>query len=162
VEVHEDFWSLRQDGLKLAAALRLCGHLVRFALPGHSQDELMPLLFWSLKALEGGREAGAVEFRFLFRWCASLGISPQLDRCSSCGSPASCGLLSTEGLACGTCLGNVPRQGGLVLAEMELNRLRKAVMLSGKEFRAETFGGEEDRLFKKASALFLKLLEGSV
>ena len=160
--MQEDFWSLRQDGLKLTTALRLCGHLIRFALPGHPQDELIPLLYWSFKALEGGTEAGAVEFRFLFRWSSALGVSPQLDRCGSCGNPVQSGLLTAEGLTCGTCLGSVSRQGGLALGEMELNRLKKAVMLSGKEFRAEPFCRDEDRLFQKASALFLRLLEGSV
>lgn len=162
VEVQEDFWSLRQDGIKLTTALRLCGHLLRFVLPGHPQDELMPLLYWSFKALENGTEASAVEFRFLYRWSSILGISPRLDHCGTCGKPASYGLLTSEGLTCGTCLGNVSRQGGLVLGEMELNRLKKAVMLSGKEFRAEPFVGDGDPLFRRASALFLKLLEGSV
>jgi len=162
VEVQEDFWSLRQDGTKLTTALRLCGHLLRFSLPGHPQDELMPLLYWSFKALENGTEAGAVEFRFLYRWSSILGISPRLDRCGSCGNPASYGLLTIEGLTCGSCLGKVSRQYGLALGEMELNRLRKAVMLSGKEFRAEHFDVDGDRLFRRASALFLTLLEGSV
>lgn len=162
VEVQEDFWSLRQDRTKLATALRLCGHLLRFSLPGHPQDELMPLLYWSFKALENGTEASAVEFRFLYRWSSFLGISPRLDHCGSCGNPADFGLLTAEGLTCGPCLGKVSRQSGLALGEMQLNRLRKAVMLSGKEFRAAAFGGDEDHLFRRASALFLALLEGNV
>lgn len=163
VKVEEDFWTLRQNGTKLTAALKLCGHMVRFALPGQAQDELIPLLYWSLKALECGAEPASVEFRFLFRWCSSLGLSPALDRCASCGNPASTALMTPEGLVCGSCLGSRSFQGnGWVLQEKELNRLKKAVMLSGKAFRAEPFDKEESHLFGRASALFLKLLEGSV
>jgi len=162
IEAQEDFWSLRREGSKLASALRICAMIVRHALPDHPQDDLFPLFYWSLKALEGGTPADAVEFRFLFRWCAAQGLSPELDRCASCGNPARHGLLTTEGLTCGNCLANVHRQGGLALEEMELNRLKKAVMLSGKEFRAEPFEDGKDVLFGKASALLLKLLEGSV
>lgn len=162
IEVREDFWSLRQEGKKLASALRICAMIVRHALQDHPQDELLPLFYWSLKALEEGSPADAVEFRFIFRWCSAQGLSPELDRCASCGNPSRRGLLTTEGLTCGICLANVHRQGGLALDEMELNRLKKAVMLTGKEFRAEAFEGVKDGLFGKASALLLKLLEGSV
>ncbi len=161
-EVQEDFWPLRQNGARLSMALSLCGHVSRFSLPGHPQDELLPLFYWSLKALEGGTEPHAVEFRFLFRWASMLGVSPQLDRCASCGTRANQGLLTTEGLTCTACSGSFPRQEGLSLGEMELNRLRKAVMLSGKDFRAELFGGGEVHLFRSASALLTRLLEGSV
>ena len=162
VEIQEDFWSLRQDREKLLMALRLCGHVVRFALPWHPQDDLIPLLFWSLKALEAGTAPEAVEFRFLFRWTASLGTSPRIDQCGICGNPLSRGFLGSEGIECDACSVSQPLSGGFPLEEMELNRLKKAVMLSGKEFRAETFGGTENHLFSRASALFLRLLESSV
>jgi DNA repair protein RecO (recombination protein O) len=162
VEVQEDFWALRRSGAKLSMALSLCRHVSRFSLPEHPQDELLPLLYWSMKALEGGTDPHATEFRFLFRWGSLLGVSPQLDRCASCGKRAEEGLLTAEGLTCAACFGNGPRQGGLSLEEMELNRLRKAVMLSGKDFRTELFGTDEDRLFRRASALLARILEGSV
>ena len=162
IEVQEDFWSLRQEGPKLAAAIRICATIVRHALQDHPHDDLLPLFYWSLKALEGGSPADAVEFRFLFRWCSAQGLSSELDRCASCGTPVRQGLLTSEGLTCGNCLANVRCQGGLALGEMELNRLKKAVMLSGKEFRAELSEGGKDGLFGKASALLLKMLEGSV
>jgi len=162
VAVREDFWPLKQNQEKLRAALEICGDAARFSLPGHPPAELLPILFWTLKALEAGTEPAAVRLRFLYRWGSALGIVPSLERCSACGKPVPQGLLTLQGLLCTACAGPFPAKECLSLGEKELNRLKKAVMLSGKAFRKESFSRDEIPLFGKVSTLLTRLIESSV
>ncbi len=162
VDVREDFWSLRQNREKLQAALGICADAARFSLPETPPNELLPILYWTLKALEAGTQPAAVRLRFLYRWGRALGIAPSLDRCSACGKPARQGLLTLQGLVCASCSRPIPAKDGLFLGEKELNRLEKAVMLSGKDFGKEPFSREEIPLFGKVAALLTRLIEGSV
>jgi len=162
VAVREDFWTLRQNRGKLHTALGICADAARFSLPGHASEELLPILYWTLKALEAGIEPAAVRFRFLYRWGRAVGIIPGLDRCSACGKPLQQGLLTLEGMHCSACVGSLPEKEWISLGEKELNRLKKAVMLSGKDFRKESFSRDEVPLFGKAAALLTRLIEASV
>ncbi len=162
VTVREDFWTLRQNPGKLRAALEICADAARFSLPGHPPAEVLPILYWTLKALEAGTEPAAVRLRFLYRWGMALGIVPGLDRCSACGKPFTQGFLTLQGLLCTACAGPSPATACLPLGEKELNRLKKAVMLSGKDFRNESFCRDELPLFGKVSTLLTRLIENSV
>ncbi|QTX31271.1 DNA repair protein RecO C-terminal domain-containing protein [Aminithiophilus ramosus] len=128
-EVKSDLWGLRRRPEPLARALRWGKLIGDIFLPGHPDDALLGLFFWSLWELERGADGEVAEWRFLWRWLRDRGGAPDLERCGRCGRALDEAHWQGESLLCGDCGG-----GGTALPSLLLRALRAAVMLSRDSF----------------------------
>ena len=129
VEVKSDLWGLRDRPMALRRAIRWGKLVTDVFLPGHPDDGLLGLFYWSLWEIERGASEEIAEWRFLWRWLRDRGGAPDLDRCGHCGKPLDEAHWLGEALLCGSCA-----LDGLSVGRPLLQALRAAVMLSRDSF----------------------------
>jgi DNA repair protein RecO (recombination protein O) len=156
VDVREDFWSVRRSRGSLMTAVSWCGELASRLPYGAQCDNLLSLLWGSMKNLAVGLDPLLLDVRFAWRWGNLWGVAPALDICSSCGRdvlPAPDGFVhrSSVGLLCDDCRRQMESDGGVVfwkpLAEASLHEMLSAATLPREKFaawaasRSEASGG---------------------
>ncbi len=134
IDVRKDFWPLRRFSTKIRRAVGWASSLVKYTLPGHPCNELLPVFYWSLCLLEGSdlREDLA-GWRFYWRWLRSWGIAPDLDNCQSCGALLEEALFCGESLLCRKCSGS---RKGIDLERKDLCELRASSEMCHEDFLA--------------------------
>lgn len=133
VDVRKDFWSLRDRPEAMRRAVDWIRTVSLALIPMHPCDELLPLLYWSLCALEDeGVPGAAAEWRFYWRWLRLWGLAPDLCRCSLCGrEDAQEWVLSRNGFFCEGCAAGAT---GVRIDGKEAMKLLKAAGLSRRAF----------------------------
>jgi len=110
VDVRKDFLLLRKHPSRIRRAAEWAASLVRYTLPGHASDDLLPIFYWSLCVLESGRlREDLAGWRFYWRWLRNWGLAPDLERCQGCGAQLGEALFSEGSFFCAQCSGG--RQG---------------------------------------------------
>ncbi len=132
VDVRRDFWPIRRSSTKILMAAEWASSLVKYTLPGHPCDELLPVFFWSLCLLEGtGAREDLAEWRFYWKWLRSWGIAPDLESCQSCGTLLEEALFCGEYLLCRECSGS---RKGVDLDRQDLRELRASCGMCHEDF----------------------------
>ncbi|MDR3254865.1 MAG: DNA repair protein RecO [Synergistaceae bacterium] len=107
VDVREGFWGVRGSRSALRMAVKWCGEVASRLMPGVESDNLLSLLWGSMKNLSNGFSPLLLDVRFAWRWGNLWGVAPPLDSCTSCGAriDGSSGLVarSSDGLLCADC-----------------------------------------------------------
>ena len=104
VDVRKDFLLLRKHPSRIRRAAEWAASLVKYTLPGHASDDLLPIFYWSLCVLESGRlREDLADWRFYWRWLRSWGLAPNLERCQECGAVLGEALFRGESLLCAKC-----------------------------------------------------------
>ena len=85
VDVREAFWNVRRSRRTLLAAVSWCGELASRLPERASSDNLLSLLWGSMRNLACGIDPTLLRVRFAWRWGNLWGTAPSLDTCSSCG-----------------------------------------------------------------------------
>ena len=107
VDVRKDFLLLRRYPSRIRRAAEWAASLVKYTLPGHASDDLLPIFYWSLSVLESGRlREDLADWRFYWRWLRSWGLAPNLERRQGCGAVLGEAFFRGESLLCAQCSGD--------------------------------------------------------
>jgi DNA repair protein RecO (recombination protein O) len=150
IDVREDFWSLRRSRGALRTALGWCGELSSRLMPGAMSDNLLSLLWGSMKNLSKGLDSLLLDVRFAWRWGNLWGVAPSLDSCSYCGGALSRGdglvNRTPDGLLCENCFNGAAeasvkdRTNCQPIPRSALPTLRRAATLPRDSFAAWAAG----------------------
>lgn len=140
VDVREDFLGFRTSPKKLSTAVNWCRLLAKNIPVGHECDDLLSLLWGSLKNLALGIDPRLVDLRFAWRWGSLWGVAPSLENCCACGSGLHCAeeaeaVWVEDGLFCARCSASLSLDdGALPISFALLQEIRRAAMLPREQF----------------------------
>ncbi len=144
VDVREDFLFLRASPRKLSVAVNWCLHLAKSIPAGHECDDLLSLLWGSLKNLALDIDPRLVDLRFAWRWGSLWGVAPSLESCCACGGNLDCTeeariVWMEDGLLCTRCSASRPLAADAPsMSFAVLQEIRRAAMLPRDQFLAWT------------------------
>jgi DNA repair protein RecO (recombination protein O) len=140
VDVKEGFWGVRASPAALRMAVKWCCELSRRLMPGIESDNLLSLLWGSVKNLSAGLSPLLLDVRFAWRWGNLWGVAPALDRCASCGASLdeTSGYFAAgeDGLMCAGCVPPTAEARFKPISAPALRALRDAATLPREKFSA--------------------------
>jgi DNA repair protein RecO (recombination protein O) len=140
VDVREGFWGVRASPAALRMAVKWCCELSGRLMPGIESDNLLSLLWGSVKNLSVGLSPLLLDVRFAWRWGNLWGVAPSLDYCASCGASldvtSGCFAAGEDGLMCAGCVSLAAEARFKSISASALRALRDAATLPREKFSA--------------------------
>ena len=127
IDVKDDMWTLRLDPEKLHSALEWNRMVSRYTCSGVAEDDVLILLYWTMRSLCEGANPLFLSWRLLWRWLYIRGEAPDQSKCEQCGVALKDAVYwSDSGFLCQNCSSN---GGSSMIASKELRLLQAAAML---------------------------------
>ena len=124
-EVVDSFYELRDNMRRLAYASYVAELVARTTEVGEASPGLFELLIGTLQTLRTAADPEPLTWAFGLRLLDMLGLAPQLEACTNCGSPADTRTAYSPaegGIICGRCRGHI--EAGLEISLPALAAVR--------------------------------------
>lgn len=154
-DAREAFFSVRRSRARLTAAIawhKLAALRIPLLLPN---DQLMSLLYGSMKNLASGAPPSLCTARFLWRWANLWGTAPEMACCASCGAVPERGesfALASDGVLCPRCAASSPsplptaEASSLIVAQLAATVPQRELLSRAEELSSAADDGDMRRI----------------